>query len=403
MSARDGELVLGVNLQGFGQRPGAWQVQDVDGPDLVSARFWEDLGRTAERGTLDLVFLADNPSLGDPDVRPLGFLEPFTALQAIGEATTHLGLVGTASTTYNEPDELARRVRTLDRVTGGRAAWNAVTTYNPAVSANFGVTSNPDRVTRYARAADFVTAVREHWRDAGLRPAEQPVVFQAGGSDQGRDLAARFADGVFSVELTLDAAVDNRLGLRRAAVAAGRDPGAIRILPGLSVVLGSTEEEARKKYDDLEALAPDGFAARQLGSYLDVDVSLLDPDRPVPSEILDRAYDERTYDHSVGYRRTVTRWVRESNTSVRDLVRGFGGYGARIVVGTPEQVADSIETWFRAGAADGFTLMIDRFPLGLEEVVDHVVPLLRDRGLFRREYGEGTLRGRLAATRPPSP
>lgn len=419
----DGQLVLGVNLQGFGQRPAAWRVQDVRPDDLIGAAFWQDLGRIAERGRLDAVFFADNPSAGNPNVRAYGLLEPFTALQAIGAATTHLGLVGTASTTYNDPVELASRLLALDAAVGGRLAWNAVTTYNPAVSANFGLAANPDRLSRYARAAEFVDVVRRLWRSAGTgervdhvgdhlevhaaldapRSAQgHPVVFQAGGSDQGRDLAARFAEGVFSVELTLEAAVRNRAELRAAATRAGRRADDVKVVPGLSIVLGSTEREAQQLYDSLEALAPDGYAESALGSYLDVDVSTLDPDAPIPDRYLDREVDVATYGKSIGYRRTVLRWVRENNTSVRELVRGFGGYGARIVVGTPEQVADSIEEWFAAGAADGFNLMIDRFPTGLAEVVDHVVPILQDRGLFRREYGATTLRGRFAQTVNPT-
>lgn len=413
------QLVLGVNLQGFGQRPGAWRVQDVTPTDLIGPEFWQNLGRIAERGRLDAVFFADNPSLGNPNVRALGLLEPFTALQAIGQATEHLGLVGTASTTYNDPVDLAERLLSLDLVTGGRLAWNAVTTYNPAVSANFGLDGNPDRLTRYARAAEFVDVVTRLWRSAGsgstvdhvgpnfevhtgldVPPSAQghPVVFQAGGSDQGRDLAARFAEGVFSVELTLDAAIENRRALREAAVRLGRSADSVKVVPGLSIVLGSTEREAADLYDSLERLAPDGYAEATLGAYLEVDVATLDPDAPIPDHVLDRTVDEASYAHSLGYRRTVLRWVRENNTSVRDLVRAFGGYGARIVVGTPEQVADSIEQWFRLGAADGFNLMIDRFPTGLAEVVDHVVPLLQERGLFRREYGARTLRGRFAET-----
>ncbi|MCU1529297.1 MAG: hypothetical protein JWP75_3060, partial [Frondihabitans sp.] len=294
------QLVLGVNLQGFGQRPAAWRVQDVVPTDLIGPEFWQNLGRIAERGRLDAVFFADNPSAGNPNVRALGLLEPFTVLQSMAQATEHLGLVGTASTTYNDPVELAERLLSLDLVTGGRLAWNAVTTYNPAVSGNFGLDGNPDRPTRYARAAEFIDVVTRLWKSAGsgttvdhagdylevharldLPKSAQghPVVFQAGGSDQGRDLAARFAEGVFSVELTLDAAVQNRLALRDAAARAGRHPDSLKVVPGLSVVLGSTEREATELYDQLEELAPEGYAEGALGSYLDVDVTTLDPDR----------------------------------------------------------------------------------------------------------------------------
>lgn len=275
----DAGLILGVNVQGFGQRPAAWRTQDVRATDLVSPTFWQHLGAVAERGALDLLFFADHPALNDPNVRALGLLEPFVALGTIAAATTHVGLVGTASTTYNDPVELAERTLSLDALSGGRFGWNAVTTYDPNVSANYGIDRNPPRPERYARAEEFVDVVRglwstaidggrvrhhgEHLRvDAALRaPASaqgHPVVFQAGGSPQGRDLAARIADGVFAVELTPEPAREHYRQVKRAAERHGRSSADVSILPGLSLVLGSTEAEAEARYDHLESLAPDG-------------------------------------------------------------------------------------------------------------------------------------------------
>ncbi|MEK6345783.1 MAG: NtaA/DmoA family FMN-dependent monooxygenase [Curtobacterium sp.] len=420
MTGQDAGLVLGVNLQGFGQRPAAWRTQDVEPLDLLSAEYWAGLGRTAERGLLDMVFFADHPALGDPNVRAYGLLEPFVALGAIAVATTHLGLVGTASTTYNDPFDVAERTLSLDVLSGGRAAWNAVTTYDPSVSGNFGVHTNPPRPERYARAREFVEVVRALWQSAASgepvdhrgdhltlagtlavppSPQGHPVVFQAGGSPHGRDLAARLAEGVFAVELTPEPAREHYLAVKRAAEAHGRRSSDVTIVPGLSLVLGSTEAEARRRFDELEALAPDGYALRSLGTHLDADLTGLDPDAPVPAWILDREVDPATYGPSLGYHETVVRWVRSHNTSLRDVLRGFGGYGARIVVGTPEQAADTIEEWYRTGAADGFNLMIDEFPRGLETVVDELVPILQQRGVFHREYEDTTLRGRFAARR----
>ncbi|SDR02536.1 Flavin-dependent oxidoreductase, luciferase family (includes alkanesulfonate monooxygenase SsuD and methylene tetrahydromethanopterin reductase) [Curtobacterium sp. UNCCL20] len=421
---RDAGLILGVNLQGFGQRPAAWRTQDVQPTDLLTAGFWGDLGRIAERGQLDMVFLADHPSFSDPNVRAYGMLEPFVALGAVADATTHLGLVGTASTTYNDPVELAERLLSLDTVSGGRVAWNAVTTYDRSVSANFGVATNPDRPERYARAGEVVDLVRALWRSAAtgepvehhgeftdefrgaiaVPPSAQghPVVFQAGGSPHGRDLAARVAEGVFAVELTPEPAREHYRAVKRAAATYGRDPADVAIVPGLSLVLGSTEAEAQRRFDELEALAPDGYALRALGTHLDADLTGLDPAAPIPAAILDREVDPVTYGPSLGYHETVVRWVRAHNTSLREVLRGFGGYGARIVVGTPEQAADTVEEWYRTGAADGFNLMIDEFPRGLETVVDELVPILQDRGVFHREYEDVTLRGRFAARRRPA-
>ncbi|MFJ3383136.1 MULTISPECIES: NtaA/DmoA family FMN-dependent monooxygenase [unclassified Curtobacterium] len=421
MSGRDADagLDLGVNLQGFGQRPAAWRTQDVAATDLIGAAFWEHLGRTAERGLLDMVFLADHPSYSDPNVRAYGLLEPFVALGVIAGATTHLGLVGTASTTYNDPVELAERTLSLDTISGGRTAWNAVTTYDRSVSANFGVDRNPDRPERYARAGEFVDLVQALWRSAAtgedvrfrgeflaheggplrVPPSAQghPVVFQAGGSPHGRDLAARVAEAVFAVELTPEPAREHHREVKLAAETYGRRSSDVAIVPGLSLVLGSTEAEARARFDHLESLAPDGYALRALGTHLDADLSDLPLDAPIPAWILDRQVDPVTYGPSLGYHETVVRWVRAHNTTLRDVLRGFGGYGARIVVGTPEQAADTIEDWYRSRAADGINLMIDEFPRGLETVVDELVPILQERGVFHREYEHTTLRGRLAA------
>ena len=411
-------LILNVNLQGFGQRPASWRTQDVEGTELTTPDFWAHLGRVAERGRLDAVFFADRPQLGNPNQRPLGQVEPFIALQAIGEATEHLGLVGSASTTYNDPYDLAERLLSLDVLTGGRLAWNAVTTYATGVSKNFGIEANPDRPTRYRRAKEFTQVVRELWNSAetGTRirhrgefftvdgalnvpPSKQghPVIFQAGGSAGGRDLAASSAEGVFSVELLLESAIENYRAVKSAAQRYGRNPADVKITPGLSFVLGSTEEEAKRRYDESEALAPDDLTLNTLADYLGEEIKSVDPESPIPDRILDREIDERTYHRSVSYQRGIVRWIRQKHrdATLRDVLRDFGGYGARILVGTPEQVADSIEEWYVAGAADGFNLMADEFPRGLETFVDEVVPILQKRGLVDREYEESTLRGRL--------
>lgn len=412
-------LILNVNLQGFGQRPASWRTQEVQGTELNTAEFWANLGRVAERGRLDAVFFADHPSLDNPNLRPLGLVEPFVALGALAEATEHVGLVGSASTTYNDPYDLAERLLSLDVLTRGRLSWNAVTTYSPNVSQNYGVTANPDRLTRYRRAREFATVVKRLWASASTgehvrhrgeffdvegtlnvppSPQGHPPVFQAGGSPSGRDLASAVADAVFSVELNLEPAIQNRRFVKnRAATAYGRSQDDIKVIPGLSMVLGSTEEEASRRYDEMEALAPDGYTLNMLASYLGDEIRDLDLDSPVPERLLSSSVDEATFQRSMAYHQTIVEWIRRNNTSLRDVLRNYGGYGARIIVGTPEQVADSIETWFNAGAADGFNLMLDEFPRGLETFVDQVVPLLQQRGLFRYDYEQSTIRQRLAA------
>jgi len=412
-------LALNVNLQGFGQRPAAWQVSDRPADALIGPDHWLDVARVAERGLLDAVFFADHPSISNPNPRPVGLLDPVVLASHITAGTSHVGVIASASTTYHDPVELAERLLGADELSGGRIGWNVVTTYAPTVARNFGLTATPSRDERYRRADDVVRAVRTVWDAAahdgryaydgehvrvagrtGFRPSPQrhPVLFQAGGSDQGRALAARHADGVFAVELTQERAVRGYAAMKAAARAAGRGSALPRITPGLSLVLGSTQAEAEARFDDLESRVPPQYALRALSNVLAHDATTLDLDAPVPADVLDKPWDPDAHPTSAGYRHTFLDWVQpRRHLTVRELVRQFGGYGARIVIGTPEQVADDIEDWFVAGAADGFNLMLDTYPDGLATFVDEVVPLLQAKGIHRREYTGTTLREHLGA------
>ncbi|GIG19989.1 nitrilotriacetate monooxygenase component A [Cellulomonas chitinilytica] len=418
MSRRDDQLLLNVNLQGFGQRPAAWQVTD-DAPDAqLTADFWVRVAQVAERGLLDAVFFADHPSISNPNPRPLGLVDPVVLASVITAQTERVGVIASVSTTYTHPVELAERLLSADELSGGRVGWNVVTTYAPSVARNFGLDANPSREERYRRADEVVRAVRSVWDAAagdgtyrfdgtyvqvegrtGLRPSRQrhPVLFQAGGSAQGRDLAARHADGVFAVQLTLDGAVRDYADLKAAAREAGR-PGAPAITPGLSLVLGSTEEEAVRLFDDLESRVPPRYALGALSNVLAHDATTLDLDAPIPADVLDKPWDPSAHVTSAGYRTTFLEWIADRrHLTVREVVREFGGYGARIVIGTPEQVADDIEHWFESHAADGFNLMLDRYPQGLETFVDEVVPLLQKKGVYRYDYAGDTLRAHIGA------
>ena len=414
MPDRTDLLTLNVNLQAFGQRPAAWQFGPTTPDTLLGPEHWIAAARAAEQGLLDAVFFADQPALHNPDPRPGNPLEPLTLGALITSATEHVGVIASASTTYNDPVELAERLLGTDVVSGGRLGWNIVTTYNQAVAANFGLDAGPDRVTRYRRAADFVDAVKSVWDAAAsggayrhrgefydikgttaLRPSPQghPVLFQAGGSSQGRDLAAQHADGVFAVELTLPRAIENYAELKRRAAACGR-VGLPKITPGLSLVIGSTVAEARARFDAFEEHVPDGYSLRSLSNVIAHDATTLDVDSPIPAHILDKPWDPDTHPTSAGYRLTFLDWIQERrHQTVREILRDFGGYGARIIVGTPEQIADDIELWFRSRAADGFNLMIDQFPHGLVTFAEEVAPLLQRKGIHKREYDGTTLRG----------
>ena len=432
------ELHLGVNVLSDGMHPAAWQHASADPNWFTDPAYWIRVAQIAERGSLDALFVADSPSLfHDPaeplDTPPLA-LDPLVLLSTLASVTTHLGLIGTVSTSFEEPFHVARRFASLDHLSRGRVAWNVVTGSDPYAWNNFGGGGQPDRRDRYRRAAEFVDVVRALWdswdddavladkrtgafskpgairmidhqgeffRVAGpltlpRSPQGHPVLFQAGGSAGGLDLAARYADAVFTAQASLPDALRNAEELRSCAAAYGRPRDAIRIMPGLSFVLGSTEEEARRRNDELNELAGDRRLAH-LASQMSVDPSELAWDEPLPQWLLDGAEADSG---SQGARDIVVNLARRENLTVRQLLDRVITWH-RLVVGSPERIADAIEEWFVAGAVDGFNLMPDLFPSGLELFVDHVVPILRDRGLFRREYRRTTLRGHLGLERVP--
>ena len=435
------QLHLGVNVLSDGMHPAAWQYPEADPNWFVDPAYWIQIARIAERGTLDALFLADSPSLfqqpDQPLVAPPLALDPIVLLSTLASVTTHLGLIGTVSTSFEEPYNVARRFASLDHLSRGRVAWNVVTSSDPYAWNNFGraiPARQPGRDERYSQAAEFIEVVRALWdswdddavladkttgafsrlgaiRTIGHRgkhfqvdgpltlprsPQGHPVLFQAGGSSGGLDLAAKYADGVFAAQASLTDALRNADDLRARTVSYGRPRNAVRIMPGLSYVLGSTEEEARRRNDELNALAGERRLAH-LAGQLSVDPSELEWDEPLPRWLLDGA---DAIGGSQGARDIVVNIARRENLTVRQILDRVITWH-RLVVGSPEQIADAIEEWFVAGAVDGFNLMPDVFPSGLELFVDHVIPILRDRGLFRREYTHTTLRGHLGLQRIP--
>ncbi|ASR01691.1 NtaA/DmoA family FMN-dependent monooxygenase [Gordonia rubripertincta] len=414
---RPDHLVLNVNVLDVGSVHAAWRSDDLHPLSFVDIEFFQEIGRIAERGTLDAFFLADGPGLReDPRYKPGRSLEPSVILAAVAAVTEHLGLIGTASTTFNDPWDLAYRFASLDQVSGGRAAWNVVTTHGETIAGNFGLTGLPDRDARYRRAAEFVDVVTALWRSAdgtpvahagefftvngrlAVPPSPQghPLLVQAGGSPAGRELAGRQANAVFSAELSLPAAITHYQQVKRIAVDSGRSPADVRILPGLITVIGSTEEEARRRHAEAVDLAPSDFPLIRLTGSLGIPPDSIDLDEPLPDWVTAGPPDPAHFTASLGFRESLVWLATEERLTARELMnRLSGGAGHRTVVGTPEQVADTIEHWFRAGGADGFNLMPDRLPDGLVDVADQVVPLLRQRGLFRHDYEAATLRERL--------
>ncbi|WP_309125667.1 LLM class flavin-dependent oxidoreductase [Kocuria sp.] len=429
----DRQLHLNAFLFGAGHHGAAWRRPGSPVEQLGDISYYERLARTAERGLFDAVFFADGHSAGDVASGPRWFLEPLTALSAMARATERIGLVCTVSTTFSTPFHAARMLASLDHISGGRAGWNVVTSMFDEEARNHGWAAMPPREQRYERAQEFVEVAQrlwDSWADDALvadrdgvyadpallhrldhagehfrvdgpltvpRPPQgRPVLFQAGASGPGRELAARHAEAVYAVACDLSAGQDYYADLKARIAAAGRDPHTVAVMPGLVAYVGSTEEEARAQQAAVDALLPTEQSLAQLGTFVQQDCSGWELDAPVP--VLPSPEE---FTGPQGRYATILRIVEVERPTVRQLLgRLAAGGGHWTVAGTPGGIADRIERWFRAGAADGFNLMPPLLPDSLEGFVDHVVPELQRRGLFRTCYDAATLRGHLGLARP---
>ncbi|KAF1022623.1 MAG: Nitrilotriacetate monooxygenase component A [Paracidovorax wautersii] len=434
--ARPRQLHLNINILHSGFVPSAWRLPDADPYAFADVRHYIRVAQIAEAAKLDAVFLADNASIADQiDFRPITALEPTVLLASIAAATTHIGVIGTASTSYNEPYNIARRFATLDHVSGGRAGWNVVTTADLGSARNFGLDAVPDHRQRYARAHEFTQVVKalwDSWDDDAFvgdkargvftdatriepiahrgeffrvqgplnlprTPQGRPVLVQAGASGDGRELAARHAEAVFSASQSFEESLAYGRGLKERAAALGRGPDAVKVLAGLTTIIAGTEAEAIRRRDELVDLIPWSYSLKRVAGTLGVSPDRLQLDERLPDDLPLPAdgNGNHTFFHAT------LAHARRHGSTVRQLVRELaGGGGHRVIVGTPEQVADDIERWFRAGAADGFNLMPDALPDGLQAFTEGVVPILQKRGLFRTDYEGRTLRDHLGLARP---
>jgi FMN-dependent oxidoreductase (nitrilotriacetate monooxygenase family) len=432
------QLHFNAFLMGCGHHEAAWRLPGSDPFANLSLAHWTNLAKIAERGMFDSLFLADGPVLwNNARHRPGGSLEPTVLLTALAGATSHIGLIATASTTYNDPYNLARRFASLDHISGGRAGWNIVTTGSKAAARNFSLDEHPSHHERYRRAAEFTDisiALWDSWEDdaeigdkaAGIyadedrihpidftgeyfqvqgplnvprSPQGRPLIVQAGSSEDGREFAARYAEAVFTAQQTLADAQEFYADLRARARRLGRDPDEIKILPGLVPTIGSTEAEARALEDELEELIVPDYGLAHLAQVLEVPPDALALDGHLPESVYSRPPVEGMQSRY----QLIVDLARRDNLTVRQLIgRLGGGRGHRTFAGTPEQVADTIEEWATSGAADGFNVMPAALPAGLEAFVEHVIPLLRKRGLFREDYTATTLRGHYNIPRPAS-
>ena len=432
MAAPPRQMHLGMFLQGAGHHVAGWRYPGADSggenlPHLVRQAV------AAERARFDMVFLADGlTSSEDGHPSQIARLEPLMVLTAFAVATSRIGLAATASTTYGEPFHLARAFASLDHISGGRAAWNAVTTSYASTGANFGV-QHPAHADRYAIAEEFIDVVCglwDSWEDGAFprdkstgifadqsrrhvldhkgtffsvkgplntsRPPQgHPIIVQSGSSEPGQQLAARTGDIVFTAHQSLASAQAFYRELKGRLARFGRRPEDLAIMPGFLPVLGGTEKEARDKLALLDSWTDQSKVIGMLSDRLGHDISKYDLDGPLPELPVSEQIQSRA--------KLLTDAARRDNLTLRQLAQMVAtGRGHFVMCGTPEQIADRMEEWFRAGGADGFNVMPPYFPGGLDDFVAGVIPILQKRGLFRTEYEGTTLRDHFGFSRPPN-
>lgn len=426
------QLKLGANLSGVGNSISFWRHPDIPVNASVSIEYYKQQARKAEEGKFDLLFIADGLYINEKsNPHFLNRFEPITLLSTLAGATSHIGLVATLSTSYSEPFTVARQFASLDQISGGRAGWNVVTSPLEGSALNFGKGEHPDHSLRYEIAEEHLQVVRGLWdsweddafvgdKEAGIffdpsklhalnhrgkhfsvqgplnvaRSSQgHPVIFQAGSSESGKNLAARSADAIYTAHETLEEAREFYRDVKARAAAHGRKPEELLIFPGIGPIVGRTEEEAERKYQEIAALVSIDQALNYLGRYFEhFDFSQYALDEPFP-DIGDLG--------SNSFRSTtdkIKQQAREQGLTLREVAL-LASTPRTSFIGTPEKIADLIQEWFESEAADGFNIRTV-VPNGLADFVDLVVPVLQERGLFRTAYEQTTLRGNLGLDIP---
>ncbi|MBB2168070.1 LLM class flavin-dependent oxidoreductase [Gluconacetobacter aggeris] len=430
--AQDRHIKLGFILHGVGRTWDDWRHPDRDIRASTNIRFYRQQAQTAERGKFDFLFVADSLSITEKSSpHYLNRFEPLTILSVLAGSTEHIGLVGTLSVSYSEPFNVARQFASLDHISGGRAGWNVVTSWLGDTAANFSRTAHPPHHERYRIAAEHLAVVQglwDSWEDdalvgdkergvfldptklhrldhigqhfqvrgplnIGRSPQGQPVIFQAGASEDGRDFAARHAEVVFCGPQDLEEAQAYYRDVKTRAARLRRDAGLPLILPGIAPIVGRTDEDAEGLYQDLVALTSLdtglGFLSR---AFSDHDFRAYDLDGPFP----DVAAIGQQSNQSAAQR--ILARVRHGNLSIRQIARELATPRGDFV-GGPQTVADALQRWVEQGGADGFNLF-EPLPGQLEAFVDLVVPILQERKLLRSDYEQTTLRGNLGLAYP---
>ncbi|MBD2168228.1 LLM class flavin-dependent oxidoreductase [Calothrix membranacea FACHB-236] len=434
------QLRLGAFLPDAGHHVAAWRHPEAQADGGLNIQHYTQLAQTAERGKFDMVFLADGLAVWDRGQGKEAFsrsgqfsvhFEPLTLLSALSVVTKKIGLVATASTTYEEPFHLARKFASLDYLSGGRAGWNVVTSSAEAAAKNFSQEEHLQHALRYERATEFLEVVTKLWdsweddalirdKESGLyfhpdklhipnhkgkhfsvrgplnvaRPIQgYPVIVQAGSSEAGQELAARTAEVIFTAQQTLKEAQAFYASVKGRLAKYGRSSENLKIMPGVFPIIGSTEQEAKEKYQQLQDLIHPSVGLGLLSGLTGHDLSSYPLDGPLP-DLLDTNGGKSRL-------QLIKDLAQRENLTIRQLYLWIAGArGHRTILGTPEQIADQLEEWFLNDGADGFNIMPPWLPGGLDEFVDFVIPELQRRGLFRTEYEGQTLREHLGLPRP---
>lgn len=430
-------IKLGMFLRPAGHHIAAWRHPDAQADGGVNFAHYIQIAQTAERGLFDMLFSADSATAitaREDSLHRMSYvawIDPYSLLAALAPVTAHIGLVCTATTTYEQPFHVARRFASLDLISSGRAGWNLVTSANPNEAHNFGLDQHPDKSDRYRRAREFAQVVLGLWdswdEDAFVRdkesgvffdparmhtlnhvgnyfrvrgplnvsrsPQGHPVVVQAGASEDGKELAAETAEVVFAAQPTLAGAQSFYADVKGRMGKYGRDPDHLKIMPGFFVTVGQSSEEAREKFDQLQDLIHPQVGLSLLSQRVGIDLSGYPLDGALPELPDNKVISSRA--------ELISNMAMRENLSIRQVYQRIaGGRGHHTVTGTAEEIVDEMEEWFLTNAADGFNVMCPYFPGALDDFVALVIPELQHRGLFRSRYEGKTLRENLGLPKP---
>jgi FMN-dependent oxidoreductase (nitrilotriacetate monooxygenase family) len=432
------QMNLNVFIMNAGHHEAAWRHPDTEPHRITDIRYFQKLAQTAEQAKFDSLFLADGLAISK-NIKHGAFvgLEPFTLLSALAAVTEHIGLIGTVSTTYNEPFHVARKFASLDHISKGRAGWNIVTSGSEIEAKNFNKESHLEHSKRYERAREFLqvtTSLWDSWEDEAIvidrrsgafadnnkvreinhsgdsfqvrgplniprSPQGYPVLVQAGSSEDGKEFAAQYAEAIFTAQQTLAEAQQFYSDVKARLSKYGRKPEQLKILPGICPIIGETESEAKEREQQLNELTVPDYGLSQLSTMLKVDLFTYPLDGPLPE-----LPSLNEINGNKSRFQLVADLAKRDNLTIRQLIhRLAGGRGHRVFAGTALQIADQLEAWFTQGGSDGFNVMPPYLPAGLEEFAQQVIPELQRRGLFRTEYAGRTLREHFGLARPVNP